>query len=78
MTSEERRKKKMAEDSQNTQKEFQKFCAGMDFADLMRKMMEAKKAGLPFNCAEMMSQMMQMCCGTGRKEEGAWPRCQKE
>ena len=63
----------MAEDSKKTQKEFQKFCEGMDFADLMRKMMEAKKAGLPLNCAGMMSQMMQMCCGGKKTKEGSTP-----
>jgi hypothetical protein len=61
----------MAEDSQNTQKKSQKFCEGIDFADLMRKMMDAKKAGLPFNCAGMMSQMMQMCCGGQKPKEGS-------
>ncbi len=61
----------MAEDPQNTQKKFQKFCEGMDFADLMRKMTEAKKTGLPFNCAGMMSQMMQMCCGGQKTKEGS-------
>ena len=61
----------MAEDQKNTQKEFQNVCEGMDFADMMRKMMEAKKAGRPFNCAEMMSQMMQMCCSAAKKEKGS-------
>jgi len=60
----------MAEEQKNTQKEFQSFCEGMPFADIMRKMMEAKKGGHPFNCAEMMSQMMQMCCGAREKKEG--------
>jgi hypothetical protein len=60
----------MAEDQRNTQKEFQSCCEGMPFADMMRKMMEAKKSRSPFNCAEMMSQMMQMCCGTREKKEG--------
>ena len=63
----------MAEDPQNFQKEFQKFCAGMDFAEIMRKIMEAKKTGHPFNCAEMMSHMMQMCCGAGKEREGSTP-----
>ena len=63
----------MAEDQKNAQKEFQNFCEGMPFADMMRKMMEAKKAGRPFNCAETMSQMMQMCCGAGKKKEGSTP-----
>ena len=63
----------MAEDQKNTQKEFPKFCEGMDFADMVRKMMEAKKAGHPFNCAEMMSQMMQMCCGSKKTKEEPTP-----
>jgi hypothetical protein len=38
----------------------------------MRKMMEAEKANHPFNCAEMMSQMMKMCCTfTEKKEESS-------
>ena len=63
----------MAEVQKNTQKEFQNFCEGMPFADMMRKMMEAKKTGHPFNCAEMMSQMMQMCCGAQKKKAGSTP-----
>ena len=60
----------MAEDQKNTQKEFKSFCEGMPFADMMQKMMDAKKSGSPFNCAEMMSQMMKMCCGARKKKEG--------
>jgi len=60
----------MAEDQKNSQKGFQTCCEGMPFADMMRKMMEAKKAGHPFNCAEMMSRMMQTCCGARDKKEG--------
>lgn len=60
----------MAEDQKNNTKEFQSFWDGVPFADMMRKMMEAKKAGGSFNCAEMMSQMMKMCCGTKDKKEG--------
>jgi len=59
----------MAEDQKNTQKEFQGCCGEMPFGDMMRKMMEAKKAGQLFNCAEMKSQMMQVCCGTREKKE---------
>ena len=66
----------MAEDSQDTQKTFQKFCEGMDFAEIMRKMMDANKAGHPFYCAEMMSHMMQMCCGAGKRREGSTPETQ--
>jgi len=59
----------MAEESKNTPKDFQSFCGGMPFADMMKKMMEAKQSGQPFNCAGIMSQMMQMCCRGGKKEE---------
>ncbi|MBU1205918.1 MAG: hypothetical protein KKH04_03165 [Proteobacteria bacterium] len=52
----------MAEDRKNTDREFHAFFKGRPFADMMRKMVEAKKAGHGSNCAEMMSQMMQMCC----------------
>ena len=68
----------MAEDSQNTQKEFEKFCKGMNFADMMRKMMAAKKVPGSFKCAERMSPMMEMCCGARRKEEEAKQRSPKE
>ncbi len=60
----------MAEDEKKDQKEFKGCCEGMPFADMMRKMMEAKHSGSSFNCAEMMSKMKQMCCGGGEKKEG--------
>jgi hypothetical protein len=60
----------MTEDKKNRTKEFQKFCEGMPLADMMKKMKEAKKGGGSFNCAEMMSQMMKMCCGAKEKKEG--------
>ncbi|MGD0626167.1 MAG: hypothetical protein ABSB32_15800 [Thermodesulfobacteriota bacterium] len=63
----------MAEDQKNTRKEFKSFCEGIPFADMMRKMMDAKKSGSPFNCAEMISQMMQMCCGGREKKEEPAP-----
>ena len=68
----------MAENQKYTQKEFQDFCEGMDFADMMRKMKEAKETCGSLNCAEMMSQMMKMCSMTRGKEEGAHPRSQEE
>ena len=61
----------MAEDQKKVQEESKSCCEGMPFADMMRKMMEAKKSGSPFNCAGMMSQMMQMCCGSREKKEEA-------
>lgn len=63
----------MADDQKKGEKDFQGFCQDMPFAHMIKKMMEAKKAGLPFNCAGMMSQMMQMCCGAGKKKEGSTP-----
>ena len=63
----------MAEEQKKAQEEFKSCCEGMPFADMMRKVMEARKSGSPFNCAEMMSQMMQMCCGAGKKKEGSTP-----
>ena len=68
----------MAEDQKKTTKDFQDFCQGMPCADMMRKMMEAKKPGHPFKCAEMMSQMMQMCGKAGKKKEGPHPQNQEE
>ncbi len=60
----------MADNQKSTPKEFESCCEGMPFTDMIRKMMEAKKAGHPFNCAAMMSKMMQMCCGAMEKKEG--------
>ena len=59
----------MAEDQKNIRKEFQSFCDGMPCADMMRKMMEAKKAGSSFNCAEMVSHMMEIFAGAKEKKE---------
>ena len=59
----------MAEEQKKVQEEFKICCEGIPFADMMREMMEGKKSGSPFNCAEMMSQMMQMCCGAAKKKE---------
>ena len=59
----------MAEEQKKTREGFPSYCEGMPFGDMMRKMMEAKKSGTPFNCAEMMSQMMKMCGGSKEKRE---------
>ncbi len=61
----------MSENQKKCEKEFPGCCEGIPFGDMMRKMMEAKKSGPPFNCAAMMSQMMKMCGGAGEKKEGA-------
>ncbi len=61
---------KMTENQKTAQKEFQAFFKEMPCAEMMQKMMEAKKAGHGFDCASMMSQMRQMCCRSrDRKEE---------
>jgi hypothetical protein len=59
----------MIEDLKRTEEGFPSFCGGMPCGDRMRKMLEAKKSGQFFNCAEMMSQMMQKCCGSWEKKE---------
>ena len=61
----------MAEDQKNGQEEFKSFCEGIPLEDMMRKMIEAKKSGTPFNCPEIMSQMIQKCCDYGKKKEEA-------
>ncbi len=43
----------------------------LPFADMIKKMMEAKKAGLPCDCAGMMCQIMQMCSGGKKTKEGS-------
>jgi hypothetical protein len=63
----------MAEDQKNSQKEIQSCCEGMPFGGMMRKMLEAKKSGQPFNCAEVMSQMMKMWGGAAKKEKESAP-----
>lgn len=59
----------MAEEQKKTQEGFQSFCKGMPCGEMMRKMLEAKKSGQPFNCAEMMSHMLKMFDRGGEKEE---------
>ena len=68
----------MAEDQKNTQKEFKSCCEGVPFGDMMRKMMEAKKSGSSFDCAEMMSQMMKMCSRAAKKKEEPTPGTQEK
>jgi hypothetical protein len=51
----------MAEEQKQPQENFRAFFEGTPCADMMRKMMEGKKAGQGFDCAEMMSKMMPLC-----------------
>jgi hypothetical protein len=64
-------KTKMAEDEKNTQKEDRGCCGGAFFMDMMRKIPEANKSGRGFDCAQMMSRMKAMGCGSGEKKEEA-------
>ena len=59
----------MAEEQKETEEGFQSFCGGIPCGDMMRKMLETKKSGQSFNCAEMMSQMMKMWGGAAKKEK---------
>jgi polyhydroxyalkanoate synthesis regulator protein len=59
----------MAEEQKKTEEELQTFCGGIPCGEMIRKMLEAKKSGQPFNCAEMMSRMMQMFCASGKQKE---------
>jgi hypothetical protein len=59
----------MAGEQNKTREGWQGCCGGMP----MRKMLEAKKSGQPFNCAEMMSQMMKMWAGAPKKERESAP-----
>ena len=59
----------MAEDQKKTEIPFKNCCQGMPIREMMSKMIE-KKSGSPFDCAEMMSRIAQMCCGSRKKEEG--------
>jgi len=56
----------MAEDQKKAQKDFRTFLEGSPCADMLKKMMAGKKEGQTFNCAEMMSGMMEKfgkkCC----------------
>ena len=51
----------MAEEQKQHEKDFRVFFEGTPCADMMRKMMEGKKEGQAFDCAEMMSKMMPLC-----------------
>lgn len=49
----------MSDEQKNTKEETLNCCEGMPFAEMMRKMMNQQGEGLGFDCAEMMSQMME-------------------
>jgi hypothetical protein len=67
----ERRKNKMAEEQKKTFEDFRAFFEGTPCAEMMRKMMEGKKEGQRFSCAEIMPQMIQRFCQAKEKKEAS-------
>ena len=59
----------MTDERKNTQAEFSNCCQGMDFAEMMRKMMDQEGVCHGFDCAEMMQKMMTMYCRPGQEKE---------
>ena len=53
----------MTDEQKNIKKEFLNCCGGMDFAEMMRKMMSQHGEQLDSNCAEMMQKMMDQDSG---------------
>jgi hypothetical protein len=52
----------------NTEEEFFNCCKGMDFTEMVRKMMDQEGGCHGFDCAEMMQKMMTMYCRPGGVE----------
>ena len=59
----------MAEEQKQHEKDFRVFFEGTPCADMMRKMMEGKKEGQGFSCAEIMPQMIHKFCPAKEKKE---------
>ena len=53
----------------NTKEEFLNCCEGMDFAEMMRKMMDQKGGCHGSDCTEMMQKMMKLYCRPGEEKE---------
>jgi len=49
----------MSDEQKNTKEETLNCCEGIPFAEMMQKMMNQQGEGLGFDCAEMMSEMME-------------------
>jgi len=61
----------MAEEQKKTLEDFRAFFEGTPCAEMMKEMMEGKKEGQGFSCAEIVPQMIQRFCrGTEKKSEG--------
>ena len=59
----------MAEEQKKTFEDFRAFFEGTPCAEMMRKMMEGKKEGQGFSCAEIMPQMIQRFWRAKEKKE---------
>jgi hypothetical protein len=59
----------MAHKRKSTPEEFINCCEGMDFAEMMRKIMDQKGGCHDFDCSEMMQKMMTMCGRSGQGKE---------
>ena len=59
----------MNSQEKNTKEEFFNCCEGMDFSEMMRKMMDKEGACHGFDCTEMMQKMMTMHCRPGAEKE---------
>ena len=59
----------MTDEQKNTKKESLNCCVGMDFAEMMRNMMNQQGKELDSNCAEMMQKMMAMYCRSAEEKE---------
>jgi hypothetical protein len=59
----------MAKQGKNAMEDFSKMFEGTPCAEMMRKMMEGKREGQRFSCAEMMPQMIQRWCGAKEEKE---------
>lgn len=59
----------MNTEQKDTKEKFINCCENMDFAEMMRKMMDKEGGCHGFDCAEMMQKMMTMYCRAGGEKE---------
>jgi IMP dehydrogenase/GMP reductase len=59
----------MNSQQKNTKEELFNCCQGMDFAEMMRKMMAQEGGCCDFDCAEMMQKMMTRCGRSGEEKQ---------
>ncbi len=61
----------MADEEKGRPRNFQEFCRGIPCAEMIRQVMAGGEGNPAFKCAEMMSRMRQMGCGSAEKSKGA-------